>query len=553
MIPAQDLALAWRCFLVKFVCKKKPKINHLRRESMEFRCKKAGDECYGVKELTLLSEISQRLIQTKELKNDLSVILELLVRHLDAERSFLTIFNRQNSKIYIEAAYGYSSAQQARGKYDLGEGIIGRVIELARPIVVDKISESNLFLNRTQQELKSKDGKDLTFVCVPIIEESQVTGALGLLRLYNPYITKDENLYLLSVIGSLISRVVSSKQEQMEELEALRQKNQELQSKLDDGQRPVNIVGNSGKMRDVYSLVNMVAETNSTVLIRGESGIGKELIADAIHYSSKRARNNFVKVNCSALPDSLIESELFGHEKGAFTGADSRRKGRFELADGGTIFLDEIGDIPLSTQVKILRILQQREFERLGGTETIKVDVRIVAATNRNLEEAIEKGEFREDLFYRINVFPLYIPSLRERRDDIPLLVDHFIEKFNKRNGTSVKRITTSALNMLMIYSWPGNIRELENCIERACILTTDDVIHSYNLPPSLQTADSSNTQARGGLMYTVEQVEKQLIREALTSTKGNIAKAAELLSVTERMLGTRVKKYEIEAWRFKV
>ncbi|PTN07698.1 sigma-54-dependent Fis family transcriptional regulator [Mangrovibacterium marinum] len=520
---------------------------------MEFRCKKAGDECYGVKELTLLSEISQRLIQTKELKNDLSVILELLVRHLDAERSFLTIFNRQNSKIYIEAAYGYSSAQQARGKYDLGEGIIGRVIELARPIVVDKISESNLFLNRTQQELKSKDGKDLTFVCVPIIEESQVTGALGLLRLYNPYITKDENLYLLSVIGSLISRVVSSKQEQMEELEALRQKNQELQSKLDDGQRPVNIVGNSGKMRDVYSLVNMVAETNSTVLIRGESGIGKELIADAIHYSSKRARNNFVKVNCSALPDSLIESELFGHEKGAFTGADSRRKGRFELADGGTIFLDEIGDIPLSTQVKILRILQQREFERLGGTETIKVDVRIVAATNRNLEEAIEKGEFREDLFYRINVFPLYIPSLRERRDDIPLLVDHFIEKFNKRNGTSVKRITTSALNMLMIYSWPGNIRELENCIERACILTTDDVIHSYNLPPSLQTADSSNTQARGGLMYTVEQVEKQLIREALTSTKGNIAKAAELLSVTERMLGTRVKKYEIEAWRFKV
>ena len=527
--------------------------NLFTRESMEFKCKKAGNECYGVKELTLLSEISQRLIQTKELKNDLSVILELLVKHLDAERSFLTIFNRQSSKIYIEAAYGYSSAQQARGKYDLGEGIIGRVIELARPIVVDKISESNLFLNRTQQELKSKEGKELTFVCVPVIEDGQVTGALGMMRVYNPYITKDENLYLLSVIGSLISRVVSSKQEQMEELEVLRQKNKELQSKLNDEKRPVNIVGNSGKMRDVYSLVNMVAETNSTVLIRGESGIGKELIADTIHYTSKRAKNNFVKVNCSALPDTLIESELFGHEKGAFTGADSRRKGRFELADGGTIFLDEIGDIPLSTQVKILRILQQREFERLGGTETIKIDVRIVAATNRNLEDAIEKGEFREDLFYRINVFPLFVPPLRERRDDIPLLVDHFIEKFNKRNGTGVKRITTSALNMLMIYSWPGNIRELENCIERACILTTDDVIHSYNLPPSLQTADSSNTQAKGGLTYTVEQVEKQLIREALTTTKGNIAKAADMLQVTERMLGTRVKKYDIDAWRFKV
>lgn len=339
----------------------------------------------------------------------------------------------------------------------------------------------------------------------------------------------------------------------MEEFEQLRQKNQELQSQLKGTNLALNMIGNSSKMRDVYSLVNMVAETNSTVLIRGESGIGKELVADAIHYQSKRDKKSFIKVNCSALPDSLIESELFGHEKGAFTGAENRRKGRFELADGGTVFLDEIGDIPLSTQVKILRVIQQREFERLGGIETIKVDVRIVVATNRNLEELIEKGEFREDLFYRINVFPIFIPPLRERRNDIPMLVDHFIEKFNKGNSTRVTRITTSALNMLMVYSWPGNIRELENCIERACILCTDDVIHSYQLPPSLQTADSTNTQARGGLTYTVEQVEKQLIREALTSTKGNIAKAAEHLKVTERMLGTRIKKYEIDAWRFKV
>lgn len=520
---------------------------------MEFKCRKIGNECYGLKELMLLSEISQRLIQSKELKNDLSTILQLLVKHLDAERSFLTIFNRKNSKIYIEAAYGYSPAQQARGKYDLGEGIIGRVVELARPIVIEKISKSSLFLNRTQQDLKSKDGDELSFICVPIFEDGKVTGTLSLIRVFNPFITKDENLNLLSITGGLISQVVRSRQERVEELELLRQKNQELQSQLKDDHRPVNIVGNSGKMHDVYSLVNMVAETNSTVLIRGESGIGKELIADAIHFTSKRAKNSFIKVNCSALPDSLIESELFGHEKGAFTGAENRRKGRFELADGGTIFLDEIGDIPLSTQVKILRILQQREFERLGGTETIKVDVRIIAATNRNLEDMIEKGEFREDLFYRINVFPLFIPPLRERRDDIPVMVDHFIEKFNKRNSTQIKRITTSALNMLMVYSWPGNIRELENCIERACILTNDNVIHSYNMPPSLQTADSSNTQAKGGLMYTVEQVEKQLIREALTTTSGNIAKAADILKVTERMLGTRIKKYEIDAWRFKV
>ncbi|HKJ78196.1 MAG TPA: sigma-54 dependent transcriptional regulator, partial [Prolixibacteraceae bacterium] len=287
--------------------------------------------------------------------------------------------------------------------------------------------------------------------------------------------------------------------------------------------------------------------------IRGESGVGKELIADAIHQASSRKNKPLIKVNCSALPESLIETELFGHEKGAFTGADMQRKGRFELAENGTIFLDEIGDIPLSTQVKILRIIQQRQFERVGGTQTINADVRIITATNRSLEEKIKSGEFREDLYYRINVFPIFVPSLRERRNDIPLLVDHFIEKFNKENKSRIKRITTSALNMLMVYSWPGNIRELENCIERACILSADNVIHSYNLPPSLQTADSSNTSAKGGMMYTVEQVEKQLIREALTTTKGNIIKAAGNLKITERMLGTRLKKYNIDAWRFKV
>ena len=519
---------------------------------MEFKCRKVGNECYGLKELVLLSEISQRLIQSKELKNDLSSILELLVRHLNAERSMLTIFNRKNSKIYIEAAYGYTSAQQARGKYKIGEGITGRVVELARPVVIEKISKSSLFLNRTRQEL-TKEGDELSFVTVPIMEEGKVTGTLSLVRVYNENISNEEDINLLSIAGGLISRVVRIRQERIEEVELLRQKNIELQSQVKDDFRPVNMIGNSGKMKDVYELVNMVAETNSTVLIRGESGIGKELVADAIHFLSKRSKKNLIKVNCSALPDSLIESELFGHEKGAFTGADSRRKGRFELAEGGTIFLDEIGDIPLSTQVKLLRLIQQREFERLGGTETIKVNVRIIAATNRNLEELIGNGEFREDLFYRINVFPIFIPPLRERRNDIPMLVDHFIEKFNKGNNTNVKRITTSALNMLMVYSWPGNIRELENCIERACILSSENVIHSYNLPPSLQTADSSNTRSKGGLTYTVEQVEKQLIREALTTTKGNIAKAAEHLKVTERMLGTRVKKYGIDVWRFKV
>ncbi len=519
---------------------------------MSAGCKKAGNECYGLKEMSLLFEVSQRLISSKELKSDLTPILRMVVEYLMAERSFITIINRQTLKIEIEAAYGLTASQQAKGKYELGEGVIGRVIELGQPVVINEISSSALFKNKTQADLK-KDGKELTFICVPLMENNQVAGALSVIRVFNPNILYEEDIRLLSIIGSLILKVAQYRQSRLEEMDALRKKNIELKSQLEVDVLSNNIIGNSGKMRELFSLIHMVSKTSSTVLIRGESGIGKELVAEAIHMSSNREAGNLVKVNCSALPDSLIESELFGHEKGAFTGADSRRIGRFELANNGTIFLDEIGDLPPATQVKLLRVLQEREFERLGGSETIKSDVRIVAATNRNLEQLIEEGKFREDLYYRINVFPLFIPSLRERREDIPLLVDHFIEKFNRRNKATIKRITTSAINMLMVYSWPGNIRELENCIERACILSKDNVIHSYLLPPTLQTAESSGTQSKGGLVECVERVEKQLILESLTSTKGNMAKASEYLNVTERMLGIRVKKYDIDIWRFKL
>ncbi|MGE4586993.1 MAG: sigma 54-interacting transcriptional regulator [Mangrovibacterium sp.] len=517
---------------------------------MEIKCRKSGSECYGLKEMTLLFDISQRL-QDKQLKNDLNIIVKMVAEYLKSERCLLTILNRENSRIYMEAAYGVNSTHQARTSYELGEGITGKVVERARPVVVEKISKSSLFLNKTNQKLH-KDGKELTFVCVPLMEEGKVTGTLGVTHIYNPDITAGEDINLLSIIGSMVVRAAHRQQERIEEMENLRKKNLELENLLLEN-RHMNMIGNSGKMRDVFELVQMVSKTNSTVLIRGESGVGKELVADAIHEASTRKGKAFIKVNCSALPESLIESELFGHERGAFTGAEAQRKGRFELADGGTIFLDEIGDVPLSTQVKILRMIQQRAFERVGGTQTFQLDVRIICATNRKLENMIKKEEFREDLYYRINVFPIYIPSLRERRDDIPLLADYFIEKFNKENKRKIKRITTSALNMLMVYLWPGNIRELENCIERACILCTDNVIHSYNLPPSLQTADSTNTNSKSGMRYTTEQVEKQLIREALTSTKGNISKAAEILKITERMLGTRLKKYEIEVWRYKV
>src|SRR5213079_764492 len=250
-----------------------------------------------------------------------------------------------------------------------------------------------------------------------------------------------------------------------------------------------NFVGTSGPMRQIFEQVAQVAGTNTTVLVRGESGTGKELIAHAIHYSSLRAKKPFVKVSCAALPDSLIESELFGYEKGAFTGAESRKKGRFELADGGTLFLDEIGEVNPPTQVKLLRVLQQREFERVGGTETVKANVRLIAATNKDLERAIAAGSFREDLYYRLNVFTIFAPPLRERKADLLLLADHFVEKFAREHRRSIKRISTPAIDMLTSYHWPGNVRELSNVIERAVVVCDSQVVHAHHLPPTLQTA----------------------------------------------------------------
>jgi Nif-specific regulatory protein len=305
-------------------------------------------------------------------------------------------------------------------------------------------------------------------------------------------------------------------------------------------------------MRQVCEQIAQVARTNTTVLIRGESGTGKELIAHAIHYNSLRANKPFVKVSCAALPESLIESELFGYEKGAFTGAQSRRKGRFELAESGTLFLDEIGDVNPGTQVKLLRVLQEREFERLGGTETIRSNVRMIAATHKDMEKMIANGEFREDLYYRLNVFTIFVPPLRDRKSDLLLLSDHFLEKFSREHGKSIKRISTPAIDMLTSYHWPGNVRELENCLERAVLVCDGHVIHAHHLPPTLQTAEASGTVMRLSLKDALAAYEKDLIQDALKTTRGNRAKAARLLNTTERILNYQVGKYGIDWQRFK-
>ncbi len=497
-------------------------------------------------ELRLLYEISTLLGNSLDLREVSGPLLNSLAEEMGMTRGTLTLLNRETGEIFIEAAYGLSDSQQERGRYRLGEGITGKVVQTGSPAVVPRISEDPLFLNRTGAR-KNLRKKDISFICVPIKLGKDVIGALSVDRLFEDRVELDEDVRLLSIIASMIAQAVRVRRAVQEERRRLLDENVRLQEELKDRFRPANIIGNSKAMRQVYDMIAQVCKSEATVLLRGESGTGKELAAQAIHYNSNRANKPFIKVNLAALPETVIESEMFGHEKGSFTGAVNQRKGRFEMAGGGTVFLDEIGDLSAATQIKLLRVLQEKEFERVGGTETIKADVRIIAATNRDLEKMIESREFREDLYYRLNVFPIYLPPLRDRRTDIPLLSDFFVEKYANANHKTIQRISTEAIDMLMSYHWPGNVRELENCIERAVLLTNQGVIHAHHLPPTLQTAEATGTVLQGGLENTLDNIERSLIIDALKSARGNMTKAAKDLGLTERVMGLRVKKHNID------
>ncbi|MCB2225116.1 MAG: nif-specific transcriptional activator NifA [Desulfarculaceae bacterium] len=504
-----------------------------------------------LKELSLLFDISTTLERSMDLRDVVAPVLELMANHMGMMRGTITLLNRETGEIMIEAAHGLSAKQRERGRYQLGEGVTGQVVQSGRPMVVEHINEEPHFLDRTGARSKL-DKNDISFICVPIKLGNEVVGALSADRLFSDAISLEEDVRLLSVIGSMIAQAVRLRQEVAEEQQRLREENLRLQESLKDRFHPANIIGKSKAMQMVYDLIAQVCQVGTTVLIRGESGTGKELVAHAIHYNSLRASKPFIKVNCAALPESVIESELFGHEKGAFTGAHNQRKGRFELADGGTIFLDEVGDLSPATQVKLLRVLQEREFERVGGTETIKSDVRVIAATNRDLEKLLETSTFRQDLYYRLNVFPIHVPPLRERGTDVLLLANYFSERFSRTNSKTIRRISTPAIDMLMSYHWPGNVRELENYIERAVILSSDEVIHGHHLPPTLQTAEASGTIHQGTLKSTMENVERELIADALKNSRGNKASAARSLGISERLMGLRVRKYGIDPRRFR-
>jgi Nif-specific regulatory protein len=504
-----------------------------------------------IQELLLLFEISQSLDRSMDLRDVVGPVLESIAHNMGMMRGTLTLLNRDTGEIFIEAAHGLSDSQMERGRYRPGEGVTGKVVKTGRPAVVPHISDEPLFLDRTGAR-KGLRKEDVSFICVPIKLGNEVIGALSADRLFEEGVSFEEDVRLLSIIASMIAQAVRLRRSAQEERHRLLEENLRLQSQLEERFRPSNIIGNSKVMQTVYDLIEQVSKSDTTVLIRGESGTGKELVAHAIHFNSLRAVKPFIKVNCGALPESVVESELFGHEKGAFTGAIATRKGRFELANGGTIFLDEIGDLSPTTQIKLLRVLQEREFERVGGTATIKTNVRVITATNRNLEQLIAEGRFRQDLYYRLDVFPIHIPPLRERKTDIPLLADFFVEKYSKANSKVVRRISTPAIDMLMSYHWPGNVRELENCLERAVLLTSDQVIHGHHLPPTLQTAEASGTAHTGTLDGTLERVERDLLVDALKASRGNRAKAARALGISERIMGLRVQRFGIDARRFR-
>ena len=490
--------------------------------------------------LRVLGKVARRVARTDDLEQVLGPVLRDVGDATGLQRVSLGIIDPTGEQVVLEAAHGLTPGEVRRGRYRMGEGVIGRVLvdagEGFAPVVVRSIRSDAHFVDRTGA---LDEGKDRGLVVVPIVSEGGAIGALSAYRRAMDVHALPDDARMLEVVGSMLRpAIVRTRARRRGEPET--------------AERPSSILGRSKPMEEVFGYIGQVAMGPTTVLITGESGTGKELVAEAIHRRSERRKRPFVAVNCAAIPEGVIESELFGHERGAFTGALNQRKGRFELAHRGTLFLDEVGDLSLANQIKLLRVLQERQFERLGGNAVVKVDVRVIAATSRDLDEMVKAGTFRADLFYRLAVFPIRLPPLRERTGDITLLADHFVEKFNRSHGRSVQRISTNAIDMLVAYHWPGNVRELENCIERAVLLSRDDVLQGHHFPPTLQTADATNTRPSGDLKARLASFERELILDALKANRGNRAAAARDLGLTERIMGLRVNKYGIDAKRFR-
>ncbi len=532
----------------------------------------------GERDLITIYEISKILNFSLDLRKSLRTVVNVLSTDLGVARAMVTLVT-PSGDLELVAASGMTIEEFKRGRFGPGEGITGQILRSGMPAVVPDVSSEPLFLNRTGSH-DAASSAVVSLVGVPIKVGGRTLGVLSCTR-EEPQVAGSfqHDVRLLSMVANLIGQTAKLHENVASERESLMHENSQLPKQRRGSYRIDNVIGHSNRMQEVFAQVHQAAPGRASVLLRGESGTGKEAIAHAVHQLSTRKDGPFVKVNCAALSESLLESELFGHEKGAFTGAISDRKGRFEQAHGGTLFLDEIGDISPTFQAKLLRVLQEREFERVGGNRTLRVDVRLITATNRNLEEMVGKGEFRVDLYFRINVVSIVLPPLRERREDIPLLVEHFLAQFNRETGRKLS-IVPEAMRILASCYWPGNVRELENYIERAATMVRGDVITEQDVPckrdqclsftlGKYETArvampcvgvSVADAAVWGGGSDTADELLPDATLEGLDPRDRLVramercgwvqAKAARLLNLTPRQLGYALKKHNIEVKR---
>jgi Nif-specific regulatory protein len=502
--------------------------------------------CLSQQELSVLYEIANLIADSRgDIVTALEKSLIALKNALNLENCVIYQLDEENIlKIY--ASINFTRHQKKAAEYELGEGATGLAVESQEPVVIENVHNDILFLNKSGH----RSNEMMSYIAVPMVVEKKVIGCLGTNLTNSTQINFDETVRILSIISTLFGQAIHSYNIVEGEKERLSELQQYYKMEWDAKVHNFgDLVGESAKMKMVYNVIERIAGSDVTILVRGETGTGKELVASAIHKRSKRKNGPFIKLNCAAITDSLLESELFGHEKGAFTDAKETRKGRFELADSGTLFLDEIGDISASAQVKLLRVLQEREFERVGGSKTIKVNVRLVAATNRDLEAMVKEGKFREDLYYRLNVIPIDLPPLRERGEDIKLLVNFFLEKAIKNHKKQVI-ILDEAMEKLMKYPWPGNVRELENTIERIVLMGNEDGVNAKEMAlmlPALDTDKFNEEYQEINLKNkSLEELEKDAIVVALKACNNNPVEAAELLSITPRQIRYKMQKYGI-------
>jgi Nif-specific regulatory protein len=531
-----------------------------------------ADSFRADQELSTLTDIGHILSSTLELREAFQKTMQLISDRLAMRRGALVLLDDSSGRLRTEAAIGLTPEEIERGKYALGEGVTGMVVATGRARIIPDLRDEPDFLNRTGR--LGQDGESaISFLCIPIKAEGRVVGALSVDRTLATREQLESDRRFLEIIAAFLTQAITVHRMIVRQKEELLEENAQLRAQVRDRYRFENIIGDAPAMHDVFSTVGQVANSRATVLLLGETGTGKEMIAKAIHHNSPRKDRPFIRVNCGALTGTLLESEIFGHVKGAFTGAIRDKVGRFEAADGGTIFLDEIGTLEPQLQVKLLRVLQEREFERVGDTQTVKVDVRVIAATNVDLQEEVAKQNFREDLFYRLNVVTIYLPPLRNRREDIPRLIDHFLDKYNSINDRKLRRISREMLNVLLRYPWPGNVRELENAIERAVVLSRDEDFTEDLLPLSVkmfaaqrrsnqasESVDSltkrladqamADYEMREGEIYqlVIDQIEHALIERALSKCGNVKTKAADFLGINRNTLNKKVKELGIEA-----